>query len=184
MLEQKSKHCVNSLAQVVISVCLFMNLPLHVKGAENDFIMHHVQDAHTWHFATIGNCNISAPLPIILYNKKGGLEIFSSRHFRDQNNQIVNYKGYTLNAHDKIIALDGHDFYDISITKNVTSMFISMVILLVAVLMVGKSYKRNGAQIAPKGWQAFFDLIICTIKDEIAIPNIGKKHYERFMPYY
>ena len=36
------------------------------EGGESktDFIIPHVQDAHEWHFATIGHTHISIPLPV------------------------------------------------------------------------------------------------------------------------
>ena len=40
------------------------------------FVMHHVADAHDWHFSTLGKLHITLPLPVIIYSKAGGLTIF------------------------------------------------------------------------------------------------------------
>ena len=33
------------------------------------FVMHHVADAHDWHFSTLGKLHITLPLPVIIYSK-------------------------------------------------------------------------------------------------------------------
>lgn len=150
---------------------------------DDDFIMHHISDAHEWHFATIGKTHITLPLPIIIYAKDRGIEIFSSSRFLDRHHHQVPYRGYRLDEHDKLIALDkDRVFYDLSITKNVVSMLISVLILLSIVLVAAMRYKHK-PQSTPRGFWSFLELMICFVKDEIAIPNIGKKNYGRFMPY-
>ena len=52
-------------------------------GNKTDFIMHHVKDAHEWHFATIGHTHISIPLPVILYESGHGLYFYMSSDFVD-----------------------------------------------------------------------------------------------------
>ena len=60
-------------------------------------------------------------------------------------------------------------------------------IIVVSVLMfllfagLGKSYKKNGS--IAKGAGRFFEPIILYIRDEIAIPNIGEKHYKKYMSF-
>ena len=73
------------------------------------------------------------------------------------------------------------EFLDLSITKNVASLLLSVVILLVVFLTVAKRYK-NGVS-APKGLQSLFEPIIVFIRDDIAKTNIGTDKYQRFMPY-
>ena len=76
---------------------------------------------------------------------------------------------------------DAAGFLDISITKNVASLILSMVILFAVFLTVAKGYKKG--ILAPKGIQSFFEPIIVFIRDDIAKTNIGEGKYERFMPY-
>src|ERR1035437_1372855 len=69
--------------------------------------------------------------------------------------------------------------WDFSITRNVLSMWMSIIILLVVFLGMASTYsKRRGK--APKGLQSFLEPIIVFIRDDVAIPNIGAK-YERYM---
>lgn len=150
---------------------------------DDNFIMHHISDAHEWHFVTLGKTHVTLPLPVILFSKDRGLAVFSSSRFFDQHHCRVPYQGYELDEHDKIVALDtAHTFYDVSITKNVAAMLISVFILLVIILRASQQYRHN-PYTAPRGFGAFLELIIAFVKDEIAIPNIGQQKYRRFMPY-
>jgi F-type H+-transporting ATPase subunit a len=165
-------------------------------------IFHHIGDAHEWHFATIGSTHISLSLPVILYSADRGLEVFSFSNLKshgDEHHAPI-YQGYTVDHHGKLISSDPSrvifsflpdphtpsspgavQVYNLSITKNIASLFISVGLLLGVFFTVAAGYKkRRGA--APSGVQSFFEPIIVFIRDEIAIPNIGKKH-ERFLPY-
>ena len=93
------------------------------------------------------------------------------------------YRGYRLNDHEKIVALDpDRTFYDLSITKNVAAMLVSVLILLSMALAAARRYQRQPHAV-PRGFWALLELLISFVKDEIAIPNIGKQQYARFMPY-
>jgi F-type H+-transporting ATPase subunit a len=183
------KHFYTTVKNAIRSFALLMALlPTSSAWAENgcrsdDFIMHHVKDAHDWHFATIGHTHITLHLPVIIYSPGRGLEIFSSNRFKDEHHQHRPYRGYILNDNEKIIALDqSHVFYDLSLTKNITSMLASVLILLVIFIIAAQNYKRK-PQAAPHGFWALIELLICFVRDEIAIPNMGKKNCKRFMPY-
>ncbi|WP_419241262.1 F0F1 ATP synthase subunit A [Cardinium endosymbiont of Nabis limbatus] len=145
-------------------------------------IIEHVTDAHSWHFATISGKHIELPLPIILYSSDKGIECFSSARFYDQNHQPTAYHGYLL-LDQKIHCVDpNRSVLDLSITKNIAAMFLSIILLVSGLLWATNKYRR--APLAPPtGWFAVIDLIISFIKNEIAIPNIGKEHSARFLPY-
>lgn len=155
-----------------------------VEHVESDFnpgetIMHHIVDAHEWHFATIGETHISIPLPVILFSKEKGLVFFMSSKFH---NPTRSYMGYTLDSHDHIVSENKDEvFYDLSITKNVASLFLSVVLLLVVFISIASKYKKNPIA-APSGLQSFFEPIIVYVRDDIGKSMIGPK-YERFMPY-
>jgi F-type H+-transporting ATPase subunit a len=152
-------------------------------GSKTDFIFHHVQDAHEWHFATIGHTHITLPLPVIIYVKGDGLKFFMSSDFVDEHHHRVEKGGFYFDDQGHLQAKgENVTFYDISITKNVASLFLSVVLLFVVFLSVAKRYKQDPLQ-APRGIQSVFEPIIMFIRDEIARPNIGEKKYERFMPY-
>ena len=150
---------------------------------QDDFIMHHIQDAHEWHFATIGHTHVTLPLPVIIYSSDRGLEIFSSSRLKDAHHHPTTYRGYRLSANGKLIATDtGRAFYDLSITKNVAAMLVSVVLLLTLALAAARQYRRR-PQTPPRGFWAFLELLICFVRDDIAIPNIGQEKHRRFMPY-
>src|SRR5690606_2617410 len=70
---------------------------------------------------------------------------------------------------------------DLSITKNVASKFISVIVLLLVFGSVAKAYKKRRGK-APKGLQSLLEPIVLFVRDEIARPNIGHQ-YQRFMPF-
>ena len=155
------------------------------EGGESktDFIIPHVQDAHEWHFATIGHTHISIPLPVIIYESGYGLHFFMSSDFVDEHHNKIEKGGFYIDDHEHLKAKDESKvFYDISITKNVASLFISVIILFWVFLSVAKRYKKDPMK-APKGAQSLFEPIIIFIRDDIVRPNIGEAKYQRYMPY-
>lgn len=153
--------------------------PVKEEFNPGETIMHHIVDSHEWHLATIGDLHISAPLPVILYSQEKGFVFFMSSRFH---NETRSYMGYTLDSHDHIHSDNPNEvFYDLSITKNVASLFLSIVLLLVIFLSIAGKYKKNPVA-APSGMQSFFEPIIIYIRDDIAKSMIGPK-YQRFMPY-
>lgn len=158
------------------------------KAATEEFnpgetIMHHISDEHQWHFATLGETHITLPLPVILYSAKNGLDVFSSSHFYHSPNGV--YKDYKL-EHEHITwandAANQGGLYDFSITKNVFSLLLSFVLLLVIFFSVSKAYQTRKGK-APKGLQSVLEPFILFIRDEVARTYIGEKHYARFLPY-
>ena len=172
------------------------------KGFDaKEVILGHVKDAHDWHLMDIGETAVTLPLPVIIYNPERGLSAFSSSRFHHGH---ASYDGYRLvNAHylhekgldpkayqeGKIIAVDANDMptgekiYDFSITKNVTSMLVGAILLVVLMLNVAKAYKIRGARQAPKGFQSLMEPVIIFMRDEVVKPNIPGKHYERYVPF-
>ena len=71
---------------------------------------------------------------------------------------------------------------NISITKNVFSMFLSLAFILLIFLASARSYKKSQNNM-PSGIGKFVEPIIVFIRDEVAIPNIGEKHYMRYMSF-
>ena len=142
-------------------------------------IMGHIMDANEWHLWGSEEAPVSIPLPIILYNKERGFSCFLSSRFEHGH---ASYAGYKKNEEGTIVAEDGSKFYNISITKNVLELFISVAILLFVFLSVAKTYARNG-NAAPSGLQAAIEPMIVFVRDDIAKPAIGEKKFRKFMPY-
>jgi F-type H+-transporting ATPase subunit a len=168
----------------------------HAGGhAEKEFnagkmIIHHILDAHDWHIADIGGHSISVPLPIILLDQ-GKLVAFMSSRF---DHGHAAYKGYMLageGPHEgKIVKVKEGTMemdesaalpLDFSITKIVVGIFLSVAVLLLIFISIGKSYTRRQG-LAPKGLQSMLEPVILFVRDDIAKPSIGHK-YERYMPF-
>jgi F-type H+-transporting ATPase subunit a len=174
-----------SILSIVFSIFIYTPSLSASGGGESktDFIFHHVQDSHEWHIATIGHTHITLPLPVILYIKDQGFRFYMSSDFVDHDHKPVEKDGFYMNDHGQLKSNnDGLVFYDISITKNVASLFISVILLFSVFLTVAGPYKKNALK-TPKGIQAAFEPIIIFVRDQIARPNIGEKKYEKFMPY-
>lgn len=167
----------------------------------NELIMHHIKDAHEWHILDYTNksgekVSVSIPLPVILIHN-GQLDVFMSSAFEHGHKTVSKGENTYILYHNKIYLADenGEISYkekdgenvvvnekplNFSITKNVFSMMIVAVILLIVFISVAKSYRRNPGR--PKGLQAFLEPVIMFVKDEIVFPNLGNKT-EKFLPF-
>lgn len=155
-----------------------------------EVIFGHIADSHEWHLFDFNGKAVAMPLPIIVYKSGAGLEVFSSAHFEEwekmpdgKTKRSGSYNGYHLekNMKEKLIADDGSKIYDISITKNILSMLISVVLLLWLMMSVAKKYKTKGSLTAPSGMQNAMESVIIFMRDEVAKPNLGHK-YKKYMP--
>jgi F-type H+-transporting ATPase subunit a len=170
---------------MAFSSALYANEPAATKeeGSFNvtETILEHIKDDHSWHLWG----HVSVHLPVILKTSKG-FEIFSSEKLVDEHHAPVVYKGnfdYKLiegkvkivDAAGNLDKVAGQQLWDISITKNVASLFVSVFILLFVLLISAASYKTTGVTSAPKGLQSFMEPIILFVRDEVAVPNIGAK---------
>ncbi len=159
----------------------------------SEFILDHIADSHEWHIMTLGEGeharHISIYLPVILYSRESGLHFFSSRKFAHGQD----YKGFKLmeegDLKGKIVSVraDGSPDMeniplDFSMTKAVVGMLAAAIIGLWIFLALSRSYRRTGIS-HPKGIQSLLEPVICFVRDDIAIPNIGHEKYEKFMPY-
>lgn len=152
-----------------------------------DMIIEHISDAYEWHIITIGHTHVSIYLPVILYDE-GEWKVFMSSKFH---HGADSYEGYYLSQEEvnkgKIVKLDStgteiKPTLDISITKNVLAIFMSMTFMIIIFISVAKSYgKRKGH--APKGLQSFLEPLIIFVRDDIAIASIGEKKYEKYLPF-
>lgn len=162
----------------------------------SDFIFHHIQDSYGFHVAG----DFSIPLPVILWTDNGLVTFMSSEFHHDYDGKVVvEKKGMKfVNLHEKIYQLnegetavvpdaEGHAAnavrpLDFSITKNVFSMLLSLVVLILIFTTAARSYRKSEKGM-PSGIGRFVEPIIVFIRDEVARPNIGEKSYRKFMPF-
>ena len=72
---------------------------------------------------------------------------------------------------------------DISITKTVATMFISVIVLLLCILIPARWYRKHKASDqAPGGFTGFIEMLVMYVVDEIIKPGVGKG-YEKYCPY-
>ena len=173
------------------------------------FIVEHVIDDYGWHITGSDDKSVSIPLPVILFDN-GKPVVFMSNKFHHGHNAYKGYAlGFTPETKRTIVKLTENytgeiaeladekgianeeqmaqlidadaSIIDISITKNVCSLIISIIILLWLFLKVAKQYKQRENK-APHGAQGLVEPLILFIRDEVAIPSLGDK-YEKYFPY-
>ncbi|MDR2970446.1 MAG: F0F1 ATP synthase subunit A [Bacteroidales bacterium] len=186
-------------------IILIVLLPFQLISNEKEFvadeyIMEHITDTYGWHITSFKGNTISIPLPVILFHD-GKLVCFMSSKFHHGTEAYKGFVlGFTKKTKGKIVKLQGEDanltgklikdkkyewntdFFDISISKNVCALFISIFLICWIFLSIAKTYKRNPNR-APKGFQGMLEVVILFVRDEIAIPLIGKYRYQKFLPY-
>ena len=167
----------------------------------NEMIMHHIKDAHEFHIMDIDGHAVSFPLPIILWTDNGLVTFLSSEfNHNDSGEVIVERKGQEfIKYHEKIFYANnsGGDKYvaydisgnvankkplDLSITKMVFSMFLSMLLLISIFVATARTYSRSKKG-EPTGLGKFTEPLVMFIKDEVALPMIGEKNYQKYMPF-
>ncbi|MCK5781900.1 MAG: F0F1 ATP synthase subunit A [Flavobacteriales bacterium] len=176
------------------------------KFNPTEVILHHIADSHEYHLwdytDEIGLVHpVSIPLPVILYVKDKGVFTFMSSEFHhdDHGRILVQKDGVAfLKAHDNIYIaneegkltfeeINGTEVImnatplDFSITKNAFAILLSFGIILFVFVSLARSYSGNKK--APTGLGAFMEPLVLFVRDDIAIPNIGEKKYEKFMPF-
>jgi F-type H+-transporting ATPase subunit a len=169
-----------------------------LKTEIKEFINHHLQDSYDFHLFSYEDDakvehHIGFPLPVILWDN--GLQLFSSSAFHHGESTAESNGNYYRLFHGKIYKVSGAEGevtldekhhatnekpLDFSITKNVFMMLLVSVIMLFLFTGLAKSYAKNGG--IAKGAGRFFEPIILYIRDDIAIPNIGK-NYKKYMSY-
>ncbi|RLD89617.1 MAG: ATP synthase F0 subunit A [Bacteroidetes bacterium] len=151
-----------------------------------DMIIEHITDSYEWHILTWNKTHVSIYLPVILYDQ-GEWHVFSSKHLHHGE---APYQGYHVAKEGfnggKLVRTDteGNEIrpdYDISITKNVLAIFISIFLLMWIFISVANSYKKRKGH-APKGMQSLLEPLILFVRDDIAKASIGH-NYEKYTPY-
>ncbi|MDO4229182.1 MAG: F0F1 ATP synthase subunit A [Capnocytophaga sp.] len=193
---------------IIQKILLFVLFFLPFKGFSSEeskdkeldiigMIMHHISDSHEFHIADVGGHAISFPLPVILWTDNGLVTFMSSEFHHDNDGKVVVERGGQkfVRYHEEIyyVNAEGGVTFDekkhatnsrplnFSITKNVFSLIVVSVLMLLVFIPMANSYKKN--QKAPKGVAGLLEPLVLFVRDDIAIPQIGEKKYARYMPY-
>ena len=164
-----------------------------------EYIQHHLQDSYDFSLFSYTteageHKYIGFPLPVILWDD--GLKVFSSSKFHHGETVAEVDGNYYKVHHSKIYKVDGPNGkiiedeshhatnkkpLDFSLTKNVFMIMMVFLIMFFMFKRMADGYKKNGGM--PKGVGRLLEPIVIYVRDDIAIPNIGKKHYRRYMSY-
>ena len=176
---------------------------INTKEEVEAYILHHIKDSHDFSLFSYTSDegkrkHIGFPLPVILWSSEGLVTFMSSEfHHNDDGHVIVEKKGLKFaKIHSKIYELDkgaatlsfdethhatnAHKTLDFSITKSVVGILLIGTLLLFWFSRLAKQYKTK--QI-PTGFARVLEPLVLYVRDEIARPNIGEKHYRRFTGY-
>ncbi|MEY3600350.1 MAG: synthase subunit [Bacteroidota bacterium] len=175
----------------------------HAEGTDlkteiKEYIQHHLQDSYDFSLFSYTDeqgkhVYVGAPLPVILWDN--GLQVFSSSALHHGETVAESNGNFYALAHGKIYKTDAEgplnydDHHhitnakplDFSITKSVVAMLLVGALMFFLFRSLAKSYAANGG--VPAGFARLFEPIVLYIRDDIAIPNIGHKHYGKYMSY-
>jgi len=178
MKKSISKLIFSLLLIFVSTINIFAENPTSKEEGFNPTpqILHHIADSYEWHLWGEGDQSVSIPLPVILYTE-GNLDIFMSSEFHHGNSNVIKGDRVYKIDHHHIVEENNKEFINISITKNVASMILAVLILFFILRKTAISYKNKKE--APKGIQSFLEPLILFVRDDIIKSNIGPK-YEKF----
>lgn len=154
-----------------------------------EIIFGHVLDSYGWHISKFGNKEVTIPLPIIIYSKLSGWHFFSSEKLEENEGE---YEGLILAPvgsiyEGKLVEYDSQGKMvrplDLSITKNVCSLFISCLLLLGIVLGMASWYKKHpDGKVSPGRFYGLMEMFIMWVYEDIIKTCIGP-NYKKFAPY-
>ncbi|MGJ8744356.1 F0F1 ATP synthase subunit A [Polaribacter sp.] len=167
------------------------------------YILHHIKDSHDFSLFSYTSDegerkHVGFPLPIILWTSEGLVTFMSSEfHHNDDGHVIVEKSNLKFaKIHSKIYELEegaeavtfdethhatnAHKLLDFSITKSAVGILFIGLLLLFWFSRLAKQYKTKKV---PTGFARVLEPLVLYVRDEIARPNIGEKHYRRFTGY-
>ena len=145
-----------------------------------EIIFEHIGDDYQWHIFSWGDQHVALHLPVIVHSSTGW-HIFSSKRLAHGES----WEGLKIDPESgKVVEVDsGKRPFDISITKNVLSLMMSGVLLLVVILLTARWYRKHDVlEEAPTGIAALMEPLVMMVHD-MARENIGEKDYRRYSPY-
>jgi F-type H+-transporting ATPase subunit a len=168
-----------------------------LKVTIKEYIDHHLLDSYDfglYSFTDEAGKKVyrGFPLPVVLWDD--GLKVFMSSKFNHGKTLAEVDGNYYKLYHNKIYKTDANGTItydeehhptnakplDFSITKNVVFIFLVSLLMFFMFKRMAKNYQNNAL---PKGIGRLLEPIIIYVRDDIAIPNIGHKHYKRYMSY-
>jgi len=175
-----------------IAVMMLALLPLGLAAQEefdmDEYLYGHVTDAYEWHITTINEKHVSIPLPVILFSRTSGAHCFLSSkiaHGHSHNGFSIAEDGQKYEGKIVETLEDGSVVrpLDLSITKNVLSLMMSSILLVIIILSTARWYRRHDAmKDAPRGLPGIMEMLIMMVENDIIKDCVGKD-YKRYSPY-
>nr|WP_321221253.1 F0F1 ATP synthase subunit A [uncultured Psychroserpens sp.] len=176
---------------------------ISTKKEVEDYILHHIQDSHDFSLFSYTSDSgerkhVGFPLPVIVWGSNGLTTFMSSAfHHNDDGSVVVEKNGSKfVKIHSKIYELDAgettvnydedlhatnaHKVLDFSITKSVVGVLFIGLLMIFWFSSLAKQYKKKAI---PTGFGRVLEPLVIYVRDEIARPNIGDKHYRKFTGY-
>ena len=176
---------------------------VNTKSEVEAYILHHIKDSHDFSLFSYTSDSgerkhVGFPLPVILWSSEGLVAFMSSAfHHNDDGHVIVEKNGLKFaKIHSKIYELDtdaatvsfdethhatnAHKTLDFSITKSAFGLIVIGLLMLLWFSKLARQYKTKKV---PTGFGRVLEPLVLYVRDEIAKPNIGEKHYRRFTGY-
>lgn len=150
-------------------------------------VTEHIGDSYGWHITTIGERDVTIPLPIIIHSPHSGWHCFSSTHLHDG----AEYEGLRIASEGEYVGKiverqsDGTDLrpLDVSITKTVAGLLINSTLVILLIMGVARWYRRHkSTEEAPGGMVGLLEMLIVSLLDDIIRPCVGAR-WRKFAPY-
>lgn len=159
------------------------NEPINPK----EIIFEHLGDAYGWEVPF--NHHVRIPLPIIVKAKDGAFHIFSSARlnhgaqFTDGGATFMLAPFGSPHEGKVVQVIDGKEYrpLDISITKNVAALFVSIILVAGLMLWLANWYKRKGHKAPRKGLGAV-ELCVEFVYNGVVKATLGDEA-KKFAPY-
>ena len=109
-------------------------------------------------------------------SKNSNYSIFHGKIFSAKHSDML----LKANSEGKKKLISHSSLIDFSITKNVLMTILICALIFLLFTGLSKSYRKGPI---PTGFSRLLEPLVLFIRDDIAIPNIGEKHYKRYMSY-
>lgn len=155
------------------------------KFDAKETIFAHLVDHYSWEVPFSHSHHI--PLPIIVQDDKGGWHCFMSSKL--EHNNV--HEGFRIGTEEdgfkgKVVGIsENGEVYrpiDLSITKNVAALFITVIVVCLCIFPLVRWYKRNDKK-APRGFVGAIEMLTCMIYDDVIKSILGPEKGRRFAPY-
>ena len=184
---------------VLCMLVVGLAVPCLAADDEEEFdAVHHSANGYYLDFSPLGK--VELPRIFVVRSETGryGLQIYRSTKAALNSNALVPVyaeedhapslseliaSGHHLDA--KLKPRSGSVVIDLSITRHLMFAVLAAGLLLWAFIVMARRYAAGiGRTSAPRGLlQNSLELLIVFVRDDIAIPNMGRAHYQRFLPF-